>query len=59
MPEPYTNPTTAGIKRIAAARAGHVPVDHNGRPTGPPSTYIYDDAGHLVNVVPAPDTAPR
>lgn len=38
--------------RLAATRAAtpRPAVDHNGRPTGPPAVYRYDEAGRLVGV---------
>ena len=45
---------TKGAERIAAARAHRVPVDHNGKPTGPPVTYEYGTDGLLDSVDPAP-----
>lgn len=46
-----TSPERLASQRIADARAGRTPVDHNGRPVGPPSSFEYDDRGHLLRVV--------
>lgn len=47
---------TKSLARIAAARASRVPVDHNGKPKGTPTTYTYDSTGRLIATDPADDT---
>jgi len=42
-------------RRIAAAQAARVPVDSQGRPTGKPTAYTYDERGLLVSAKPAED----
>ena len=45
--------TPAEIRQdIANAQAGRVPVDSQGRPTGPPTKYVYAN-GRLVSATPA------
>lgn len=55
MTDTRTNPERAALQRIAAARAARAPVDADGRPTQAPAAFVYDDHGHLVQVVPAPE----
>jgi YD repeat-containing protein len=43
----------AKARRIAAARAARPRVDSQGRPTGKPTTYTYDERGLLVEAVTA------
>jgi hypothetical protein len=42
-------------QRIANAQAVRAAVDSQGRPTGKPSTYTYDDHGRLIKAEPAAD----
>jgi hypothetical protein len=47
-------------RRIAAAQAARVPVDSQGRPTGPPTAYTYDDErGLLVDAAPSDGSPPN
>lgn len=50
MTDEIRNHTRESQQRLALARAGRVPVDSQGQPTGPPSTFTYDDKGRLIKV---------
>ena len=39
--------------RRAAFKTAHVPVDANGKPTGPPTEFLYDESGRLIEAKPA------
>ena len=49
------SPSERFRRRRAQFKSAHVPVDANGKPTGEPTTYTYDDAGKLTDAKPADD----
>lgn len=57
MSEIIRNPAVEAAKKIAKASAARPKVDAQGSPTGPASTYTYDDAGRLLEATPGADPA--
>jgi hypothetical protein len=55
MTEEVTGPAPM-LKRMAAARAARTRVDANGKPTGEPAVFTYDEKGILIAAKPAPDS---
>jgi hypothetical protein len=47
----------AVTRRIAGARSVGTPVDSQGRPTGQPARFDYDERGILIAAKPAPTEA--
>ena len=39
--------------RRARFKAARVPVDANGKPTGPPTEFLYDESGKFIEAKPA------
>lgn len=47
------NTPKARRARITAAAMARTPVDHNGKPIGPPAQFHYDTDGLLISIDPA------
>lgn len=46
------------VRRIAGGHAARTPVDSQGRPTGQPARFDYDERGILITAKPGPTEAP-